>query len=322
MEDYLLIKYFECKTTEDENRKIHSWLADDPDGSHKQQYLEARMMFNGTTLFSPATNLQVQHSSSAVNQRRFRKGLLWTLSSVAVAALVVLGTFLFTQNHFDTLYSQKMLVAHAAAGQTMQFTLEDGTVLFLNSGTTVRYPAVFPKKSRKVTLLDGEALFEVSPDAARPFVVETFASEVKALGTKFSVAADTTSGYFSTALLEGKIQVANKSDGEVCILTPGMIASISSGELTWSRSGNVEDALLWTEGQISISGILFPELMKKFEKSFGVTIRIQRNDIPEISYTRGKVRISDGVEHALDMLRLGADFDYEYHPDTKVVIIK
>ena len=69
MEEYDLIRYFKCQTTGEEEGKIRSWLLDDPDGSHKRQYLEARMIFNGMTLYAPDPDETVQPSAAAEPQR-------------------------------------------------------------------------------------------------------------------------------------------------------------------------------------------------------------------------------------------------------------
>lgn len=88
----------------------------------------------------------------------------------------------------------------------MELTLEDGSRLWLNSGTELEYPAVFSRKSRDVVLHSGEVMFDVANDGRRPFNVETYASTISVLGTKFNVSVDEASGEFSAALLRGSRQ--------------------------------------------------------------------------------------------------------------------
>ena len=77
---------------------------------------------------------------------------------------------------------------------------------------------------------------------------------------------------------------------------------LAGRRLNLNAIGSMDD-YLWTEGMISIKGLSFGELMHKFEKSFGVKIRIDRARMPEVDYNHGKIRISDGIEHALCILQ-------------------
>ena len=82
------------------------------------------------------------------------------------------------------------------------------------------------------------------------------------------------------------------------------------------------DDYLWTEGMISIKGLSFGELMHKFEKSFGVKIRIDRVRMPEVDYNHGKIRISDGVDSALRLLQMASDFTYTRSEDNGTIVIR
>lgn len=95
-------------------------------------------------------------------------------------------------------------------GQRLKFTLPDGSSVQLNSGAKIEYPSVFKKNLRRVKL-SGEAVFDVEHDERCPFVVETFASDIRVLGTKFNVVADERHQRFSTALLQGRVQLQTGS---------------------------------------------------------------------------------------------------------------
>ena len=91
--------------------------------------------------------------------------------------------------------SEREMSICVPAGQRMQMTLADGSHVQLNAGTTLEYPVVFDRKARRVKL-SGEALFEVTHDSSHPFIVETFATDIQVLGTKFNVLADSGSELF------------------------------------------------------------------------------------------------------------------------------
>ncbi len=82
------------------------------------------------------------------------------------------------------------------------------------------------------------------------------------------------------------------------------------------------DAVLdWTKGLINLQGLSFVELMEKYAKAFNVDIVMERKDIPEIACTRGKIRVSDGIDHALEVLRMAADFRYVRDYQSNVIYI-
>ena len=165
-------------------------------------------------------------------------------------------------------------------------------------------------------------MFDVEHDEDHPFIVETFACDVKVLGTRFDIVANTDEGVFSTALLRGSVEVTNKlAEGERYMLKPNDKIHLVGNRLHFGRIENPDD-YLWTEGLISIKGQTFDQLMRKFEQYFGVNIVIERNDLPDINYNYGKIRISDGVETALHMLQRATKFDYVRNENDGTIYIR
>ena len=172
-------------------------------------------------------------------------------------------------------------------------------------------------------IYSGEVLFDVAKDTRRPFNVDTYASVISVLGTRFNVAVDEAGQDFSAALLRGSIKVVNKlSSGEEYILKANQMVKMKDEHLYVERIENPGAVECWTEGLIDIVGIPFDQLMKKFEMAYDVDIVIDRDTVPEIRYTRGKFRISEGIEHALSMLELVSDFTYEYDRQTNTIVIR
>ncbi|MTT07344.1 DUF4974 domain-containing protein, partial [Proteus mirabilis] len=206
-------------------------------------------------------------------------------------------------------------------GQRLKFTLPDGSSVQLNSGAKIEYPSVFKKNLRRVKL-SGEAVFDVEHDERCPFVVETFASDIRVLGTKFNVVADERHQRFSTALLQGRVQITNRLDPtqKDIILKPNDIANLSNGHLFIEPITDPE-ILCWTEGLINISGLPFDELMEKFERAFDVKIDISLEKLPNIRNVSGKIRVNDGIDKALHILQYTADFSYKKNSETNVVTI-
>lgn len=315
MDTYTLIKYLKCATTAEEEAAVQEWLANDPDGSHERQYKEAHDMFNGMTMYAD------------VSHKEKRAGLLGRIAfiSMRVAAVMVLaaGVGLWVRN--DTLndVSDRMERIYVPAGKSLCMTLEDGTTMWLNAGSDVEYPSVFSRKDRLVKVNSGEVLFDVARDGKRPFYVDSYAARISVLGTKFNVKVDRENGKYSAALIRGSIKVTSNSDkNETHVLEPDNIVELIDNHLCISSVKDAELLACWTNGLINVSDVPFEELMKTFELAFDVDIEIRRTTMPEISFTRGKVRVSDGLDHALDVLKLAADFDYEHDYEANKVVIK
>ena len=166
----------------------------------------------------------------------------------------------------------------------------------------------------------GEAMFDVEHDPAHPFVVETFACDVEVLGTKFNVVAEEENGLFSTALFEGRVAVSSRLvPGERLVLEPDEMVTLEGKHLCLAQIDNDEE-YLWTNGIISLTDQSFSELMHRFEKTFGVTIRIERE--PSIRIGQGKIRQSVGIDNALQVLQRFADFEYEKDEQNNTITIR
>lgn len=307
----LMFKFFSREATPQETDALATWLKEDP--SHEKEFNETYELFVIT---------QVMAYADVESLPKKQKSHRWIWTAVSVAAALLIG--IFTNNILVTRpiiekIENTTLVSQSQLGQMSKVTLSDGTVVELNSNSRIEYPAIFHDGERRVRL-EGEAMFDVAHDASHPFIVETFAYDVKVLGTKFDVIADSGEGEFSTALLEGKVNILDKSERTLVSLKPNMVATLKDGCLVCSHMVD-KDAYLWTGGVISATGLTFTELMKRFERCYGVNIEIASAKVPEIRYVYFKLRISDGIAHALNLLKGASDFDYKYNEETNTYTI-
>lgn len=312
--DEILFTYFRGEATLDEKQVIEAWLNADPI-EHGKQFKAARFVFEGSVLYD-----QDHRANRHIPQMK----TLWRISryaaAVAAVLLLVVGVRFWGQKTtYDELSSQ-LTVLEVPAGQRIKITLSDGSQVWLNSMTRIEYPVVFQKNERRVKL-SGEALFEVTHRAAQPFVVETFATEVEVLGTKFNVVADDVDHTFRAMLLQGLVRVVNRlNDQSAIVMKPHETVNLVGEQLCLDQTPQTT-ALCWLDGQVSIDGLTFEQLMSKFEKAFGVKIVIRNAKKLDTGFTRGKVRISDGIDHALKVLQYGADFTYEKDDRNNTIVI-
>ncbi len=315
-----LLKYFECKSTPAQEAEINDWLANDPDGSKLKKFKDARFIFEGMMLYGGESGASGQERKKRPSA--FRRVVRYS-AAAAVAALMLAGTASLVRNHTIDRIAENTETVYVPSGKTMELTLEDGTRLWLNSGTKIEYPAVFARKSRRVKVIDGEVLFDVAKDEKRPFTVSTFASDVRVLGTRFDVQADEKNGIFRTSLIRGSVSVTSNVDrNDRIVLKPDQTVCMTDGRLVVSEMSDPMSVICWTDGLVNLTDLPFDQLMRRFENVYDVRIRIERDEMPVIRYSRGKVRVSDGVDHALEMLSKASDFEWSHDKNNNVITIR
>lgn len=200
-------------------------------------------------------------------------------------------------------------IIETPAGGTYSLQLSDGSEVFLNSSSTLKFPVCFAKGERKV-LLDGEAYFEVAHDAAKPFRVQSGEQIVQVLGTRFNVNAYKNEPLIKTTLLEGSVKVSQRNSMASRLLKPGQEARLSgTGEMTVATADTVQ-ALGWRKGFFVFNDLQLVDIMRQLERWYNVNI-----DYSTIPRTRFNGVISRDVPlaKALQMLEVtgGVEFKVE-----------
>lgn len=158
-------------------------------------------------------------------------------------------------------------------GGQYRLALPDGTKVWLNSASSIRYPIAFTGKERSV-YITGEAYMEVTEDAARPFIVQTRHSAITVLGTRFNVMAYDNEPAVRTTLLQGSVKVTVPgAKGAVAVLTPGQQASVGNA----SREIKIREVdgtavASWIHGLLSLKDCSVEEFMNQLSRWYDVDI--------------------------------------------------
>lgn len=315
MEQELLYRFLKCETSASEEERIIAWLESDPE--HQKALDKMQLTLEGMALCAPAINrLAIRRPARRPIAHRLVRASMAAASALLLAGAVsyaVISTVLGG-------WARQNTTVEVPAGQRLSVTLADGSLVWLNAGSRLEYPSIFSGGTRHVKL-SGEAMFEIARNEKRPFIVETFACDIEVLGTKFNVESDEARRIFSTALIAGSVRLTSKlNPGHCIVMRPNDEVNLVDGNLLIASIDN-PDEYLWPEGIIAIAGYDFEKLMQKFEKTFDVRIEIARKTMPVMNYNRGKIRVSDGVEHALKMLQLSSDFRYQRDSEANTITI-
>lgn len=321
MTDELLFRYFSNEASAEEVAQIEQWLEEDP--ARQSEFDSAHYLFNAMILHSDELSKMTTPGALEKTSRKSKVRRLVYRYAAAVAAVVIAGlsgVFVEREINYNKMTAQTN-VLEVPAGQRMSVTLSDGTQVQLNWNSRIEYPVIFSRKQRNVKL-SGEAFFEVKHDERHPFIVETFASKVEVLGTRFNVYADEASECFSTALVDGKVKVTtNDETAEQVVLAPDEMVRFVNNHLVVTKV-DAENLISWTEGYVNLADTDFASLMHRFENVYGVKIVIERETMPEIGYKSGKIRVSEGVNFALKLLQHECKFTYTENYETNTITIR
>ena len=314
MDDLLLYKFLQNEASEDEIKTVLDWLDADP--ANRKYFDGLDNMLNAARVNRPAGRKPQRRPLPTL-----RSIGAWSMRIAAVLCLCLGVSYFAATKMFDRKASNNSLSVFVPNGERISMTLTDGTTVWLNSGAKLEYPSIFSRKTRRVKI-SGEAMFEVEHDASRPFIVETFACDAEVLGTKFNILADARTADFSAALLEGRLKISNRLvGGESFILSPNDQIDLVDGHLKLNRITDPDD-FRWVDGLMNLNTLSFTEVIRKFENYYGVRITIDNpEDMPELKY-HGKIRVSDGVDHALKLLQITNNFSYTRDDETNTIHIK
>lgn len=190
-------------------------------------------------------------------------------------------------------------------GGQYQIVLSDGSRVWLNAASSLRFPASFTGKERKVELT-GEGYFEVAKNTAMPFRVSVKGMQVEVLGTHFNVNAYDDEGSLATTLLEGSVKVENeKSENpgfNVITLKSGEQANLSGdGKLKINHYVNTEEVIAWKDGNFDFNNTPVTDIMRQISRWYDMDVEY-KGAIPTNRLT-GKISRKVNLSQLMDMIQ-------------------
>ncbi|WCT14839.1 FecR domain-containing protein [Mucilaginibacter jinjuensis] len=216
MNDDLLITYLLGEASAEEVAEVDKWLA--LDIANQQRLQQFRTIWETSKTMQFTEPLDAQASLYALKQKiaarpkvvRIQRNFTW-LKVAATLLLICGGAWLY----FARIFNKEILTA--SVNEVKVDTLSDGSVITLNRHSILQYPQRFNGNQRVVSLKEGEAFFKISPNKAKPFIINTSGTVIKVVGTSFNV--KNKHGRVEVIVETGIVQVSNR-EGSVT-LTPG-----------------------------------------------------------------------------------------------------
>lgn len=218
---------------------------------------------------------------TVVNLDSTGKGLLLQQGNTKVEKTASGEVVYKSGNAGETAVSYNIL--RTPRGGQFKVVLPDGTAVWLNAASSIRYPVAFTGKERTVTIT-GEAYFEVAKDAVKPFLVYVNNMKVMVLGTHFNINAYEDEPTIHTTLLEGAILV--QAGDAMRHLAPGQATKVKPGtsEIEFVKQTNVNSAVAWKNGYFSFNDEDIPGVMRQLARWYNIEVTYTEKS-PEGTFT-------------------------------------
>jgi ferric-dicitrate binding protein FerR (iron transport regulator) len=238
-----------------------------------------------------------QELKSQIAPKLFLRELL-KYAAIIIVSLFVGGSAFWA---YTTLNSPPLEYASITApnGQISNITLFDGTNIWLNAGSTLKYQQNFNKDGREV-FLEGEAYFDVAKNKGLPFVVNAGSSKIRVLGTVFNVKAYHDEPKIETVLVEGNIEFI--AQGKTIVLKPGEhILYSEKTNLISKTKVNTEDYTSWKGGKIYFNNETLQEIALQLERWYEVKFQFNEEHIKNYRFT-GVINKDKTLDYTLKII--------------------
>ncbi len=252
----------------------------------------------------------IQANSRVISWSRVEHGILnyqfrWLREALKYAAIIVFA--FIAGNLLKTVAPADQEIRYSEItvpfGQMSQLKLSDGTKVWLNSGTTLRYPEQFVTDKRSVTI-KGEAYFEVAKIPDKPFTVNTTDMNVEVLGTSFNLLAYKEDVSTSVTLVEGEIVVRNIEGKAIAQLSHGQMATKNKfGSNVEIRNVKTDFYASWIDGEIFFDDERLDQIAVKLERWFNVEIVFANEHLKSYRFT-GTILKNKPVDQIMQALEL------------------
>lgn len=258
------------------------------------------------------------HIHRKIRQKRIRR-IIFRVAAVLVPFIVLAGLFVQVNSRIDLFGNSGYEEIYVAKGERLQMMFQDGTRVYINSDSRLKYPKKFALSSREV-YLEGEAYFVVSKNPHRPFIVNLNGPAVHVLGTSFDVQAYPENKDITVWLDEGHVNLTLSSNKKYP-LQPGekLVYNRESDRCTISRNTDTQLSSLWKKNVIAFKDAPLAEVVKVLNRWYNVNFKIENQNAWNVYFTLTSENTL--LEKVLQDLEKIAPLHFEYNEVKKEVTV-
>lgn len=317
----LITAFLSGNATDGERRELEEWVKQSPDNN--RYFQEMRNVWQAMNPAFNPSEINVFEAEKnilaniAVTERNVVRVVLlyWQrIAAIIVIPLLVLCTYFYlnkNSSQYNAIEYQEVKSPH---GTFSEVCLPDGTHVWLNGGSSLRYPLVFRKGEREV-FLKGEGYFEVEADKENPFVVETGRITLRATGTAFNIEAYNNDSITAVTMVKGKVDVAFGNSSPVAMI-PGERASFNN--LTKQCLIAKTDPYkwyAWKDGLMIFRDDPLSYVFKRLGQTFNVNIDLRDTTLANAPY-RATFEY-ESLDEILRLLRMSAPLSFKQNKRVK-----
>lgn len=316
--DILISRLLSNNITDDERKVLDEWLSESPDnkkylGQLINIWQSSHPAFDPEEIQMESAIRDIHHkieAAGSLSQGKSFKILVWWQRIAAVLFIpvfVLMGYLLSRDTDFNpqTAYQE----VFSPYGVRSKISLPDGSSVWLNSGSKLKYPIEFKSGSRNVSLT-GEAFFEVRSDKKNPFVVHTEQMKVEATGTAFNVEAYETDTIVAVTLVHGKVDVDISGRRKLDMQPNQRICFNNLSNKYELSTVDTYKWIAWKDGVLAFRDDRLDYVFKKIGLMYNVEISVKDVDIASQLY-RATFE-GESLDEILNLLKLSAPIRYEY----------
>lgn len=318
----LLPRYCEGRLSEEERLEVEAWI--DESEENKRVATQTFALYLAVDTVQVMKKVDTEKAllkvKGKMSDREVRRTVWWEWTQRAAAILFIplLTLFIWQNWKGDTGEVAEMMEVKTSPGMTTSLTLPDGTIVYLNSESSLSYPSRFNGDFRKATL-SGEAYFEVAKDPEKKFILSTtHQSQIEVLGTCFNVEAYEQNTEVITTLIEGKVDFMFEKDAGVkhVFLSPReklVYDSETDKVRLYKTSGKSE--LAWKDGEVVLDNTPLEEALWMLEKRYSVKFVIKNEKLKNSSFTG--TFTNQRLEKILEYFKVSSKIRWQHINDDK-----
>lgn len=313
--DLLIANYLSGEASQAEKDELTSWIDESP--ANKRIFEETQRIwaknqtyFAASDIGSDREKIKDQIIQQLSKPAKTVSLSTWIYRVAAILALPVMLGIGWYLGSTEISSETQMCEVTAPKGQISKCVLADGTEVWLNAGSTLKYDAALKGNLREVNL-DGEAYFKVSKNKHKPFMVNTEHARIKVLGTIFNLKAYSGENKVETTLEEGSVEFTLNGSATIPLeLKPGeqVVYNISEKKIT---VGRVETYLhtAWKDGKFVFKDADLQAIIQELEKLYDVRIHIENDSLLKLRF-RGMFEYEQNIFSALEALERTTNMKY------------
>ena len=309
----LIIKFLSGQASAEEKEILISWIKESPE--NRLQFKELQNIWQGLNPPFDPDEIEVEKIQKdllkKINKRHWQQHplvIFWQrTAAILVIPLILTVVYLFISHEPEKITFQEIFAPY---GTYTQVNLPDDSKVWLNAGSSIKYPTRFKKGSREVSL-NGEAYFEVESDRKNPFTVHTSHVDVRATGTVFNVEAYPTDSIASVTMVRGKLGVTMNNQSQIGLI-PGERASFNKNTLQCRiEKTDPYKWYAWKDGLMVFRDDPLEYVFKRLGQTFNVEIKVMDKEIANQLY-RATFR-EESLSEILRLLKISAPIRYVDH---------